>query len=58
MGLTRDQTHILCIARRTLNLWTTREVPQTFLIDELSFKNESYATLTHKQYFKNQFLGY
>ena len=23
----RDQTHVLCIGRRVLNQWTTREVP-------------------------------
>ena len=26
-SLTRDQTHIPCIARQLLNDWTTREVP-------------------------------
>ena len=25
--LTRDQTHVLCIARQILKQWTTREVP-------------------------------
>ena len=27
---TRDQTHVLCIARRILNHWTTKEVPLLF----------------------------
>ena len=30
-SLTRAQTHILCIARQILNLWTTREVPLRLL---------------------------
>ena len=29
---TRDQTHISCIARQTLNLWTTREIPDLQLL--------------------------
>ena len=28
---TRDQTHVLCIARQTPNCWTTREVPESIL---------------------------
>ena len=27
--LTRDQTHVPCIARQILNRWTTKEVPQS-----------------------------
>ena len=29
-SLTRDQTHVPCIARQILNHWTTREVPMVF----------------------------
>ena len=28
--LTRGRTHTLCVGRRSLNPWTTREVPRTF----------------------------
>ena len=28
----QDQTHISCIARQTLNLWTTREIPDLQLL--------------------------
>ena len=29
--LTRGQMHILCLGRQSLNHWTTREVPSTFI---------------------------
>ena len=31
----RDWTHVSCIARRILNCWTTREVPQHFFFLQL-----------------------
>ena len=34
-SLTRDRTHIPCIGRWSLNLWTTREVPNLLLIHRL-----------------------
>ena len=33
-SLTRDQTHALCIGRRSLNHWTSREVPSMPFIEE------------------------
>ena len=32
---TRDQTHVLCIARQTPNCWTTRKVPESILFQSL-----------------------
>ena len=32
---TRDQTHVLCIARQTPNCWTMREVPESILFQSL-----------------------
>ena len=34
-SLTRDRTHVLCIARQILNHWTDREVPESLLENQL-----------------------
>ena len=44
--LTRDQTHILCIARRILNHWTTREVPANFMFDTFLLKDMNSNSLS------------
>ena len=42
-SLTRDWTHVPCIARQTLNHWTTREVPST----TFQMYHHPYLSLVH-----------
>ena len=53
-SLTRDQTCVACVARQTLNQWTTREVPRLLfqvqcrlhVISELIVQSSQEVTLT------------
>ena len=36
---TRDGTRVPCVARQTLNLWTTREIPLNNILHRFDFEN-------------------
>ena len=44
----RDQTHVSCVAKRVLNHWTTREVPQVFFFYHLFSVQETFLVILSK----------